>query len=288
MKYKLLFFFLIGLWGCKDQPEQIPAYLHIKPFEVDAQGDASWHKITEGWLYVNGEYLGAYSLPALVPVLAEGQSEVIVFPGVKENGILSTPNIYPLLKRWESKTVALVAGQTTDIQPATTYETGTIYPFGFGRGDFDGGSSIVFENRDDDEFTSYSLDTDGAFAGKSILMQMDTAHPLIEIASEQVTGLPTSGSPEVWLELHYQCDMTLFLFLLYSDANGSEAPQAVIGINPSASWNKIYINLTNALTFSQADTYRLFFRAPLPKDNMGNFSQLNGTVRIDNIRLLHL
>lgn len=288
MKYPLLFLFLISLFGCKDKPEQIPAYLSLKPFEVDAQGDASWHKITDGWLYVNGEYLGAYTLPALVPILAEGQSEVILFPGVKENGILATPNIYPLLTRWESNAVQLVAGQTTDIQPNTTYDLGTNYSFGIGRGDFDGGSSIVFEDRDDDEFTSFSLVTNGAFAGKSILMQMDTAHPLIEIATEQVSGLPTSGAPEVWLEMHYQCDMTFFLFLLYSDGAGPEASQAVIGINPSESWNKIYINLTNVLSLTQANTYRLFLRAPLPKDNTGNFSQLSGTVRVDNIRLLHL
>ncbi len=80
-----------------------------------------WQKITDGWLYVDGEYLGAYTLPAIVPVLAEGENEVILFPGVKENGIEATPNIYPYLTQF-AKHYTLNAGQTTAVQPVTDYD----------------------------------------------------------------------------------------------------------------------------------------------------------------------
>jgi hypothetical protein len=73
--------------GCKDNPEQIPVYLDIQPFKINETGPGKWQNITEAWLYVNGEFLGAYSLPAKVPVLAEGNTEIWVYPGVKENGI---------------------------------------------------------------------------------------------------------------------------------------------------------------------------------------------------------
>lgn len=288
MRHKLLFLCLIGLFGCKDQPEQIPAYLNLKPFIVNAQGDASWHKITEGWLYVNGEYLGAYTLPATVPILAEGQSTVWLYPGVKANGIYATPDIYPLLTRWESTTVNLVGGQTTDIQPSTVYDPATKFPFGIGRGDFDGGSSIIFENKDNDQTTTYSLTTEGAFAGSCLQMKLDTAHPIIEIATEAIAALPVLGLPEVWLELHYQCDMSFFLYLLYVNDLGSEVSYPVFQFNNSESLNKIYINLTNTLVDTHGTQYKLFFRAGLPKDTSGKFSQLDGTIRIDNIRLGHL
>ena len=288
MKYTLSLICLFTVLGCKDNPEQIPAYLYLKPFTVDAQGDASWHKLTEGWLYVNGEYLGAYTLPATVPVLAEGESDVLLFPGVKENGILATPNIYPLLTRWESKTVNLRGGQTTEIQPSTTYDPSIKFALGIGRGDFDGGSSVVLENRDSDPITTFSITDNGAFAGKCLLMEVDTAHPLIEIATEKVQNLPITGSPEVWLELHYKTDVPFYLYLLHSSNGGSESSQPVFQFNTAENWNKIYINVTQALTTTQADTYRLYFRTPLPRDITGNFSQLHGTVRLDNIRLVHL
>ena len=174
------------LSSCKDTPEQIPSYIRIEPFVVNAQGDASWHKITDGWLYVNGEYLGAYTLPAEVPILAEGPCNIIVFPGVKENGIATSPNIYPNLTRWDATGIALTPAQTTVVKPSTTYDQRAVFPFGAGRGDFDGGSNIVIENRDDDPDNGFSITSDSAFFGKCILMQVDTAHPLLDIATEKV------------------------------------------------------------------------------------------------------
>lgn len=281
--------FFICVWlGCKDQPEQIPAYLHIKPFTVNAQGDASWHKLTEGWLYVNGEYLGAYTLPATVPILAEGPSDVLVFPGVKQNGIAASPNIYPILTRWEGTGIQMTPAETTEIQPTTIYDPSAKFPFGAGRGDFDIGSSIILENRDDDPATTFSLSTDGAFAGKCILIELDTAHPVIEIATESVFNLPITGLPEVWLELHYKCDIPFDLYLLYTQAGGVEGSQGVFSFNPSENWNKIYLNLTQAITATQFNNYRLNFRARLPTDDQGKFTQLTGALRLDNLRITHL
>ncbi len=288
MKHRLLFVCLIAVLGCKDQPEQIPAYIRIKPFTVNAQGDASWHKLTEGWLYVNGEYLGAYTLPATVPVLAEGQTKVLLFPGVKANGIYASPDIYPLLSTWESTTVDLVAGQTTEIQPNTAYFAAVKFPFGAGRGDFDGGSSIVFENRDTDQATTFSFTTEGAFAGNCLQMKVDTAHPVIEIATEPVATLPVTGQPETWLEMHYQCDMPFFLYLLYINDFGLEDSYPVFQFNNSENLNKIYLNLTDPLVKTNGTNYKLFFRVGLPKDSNGRYTQLNGTVKLDNIRLGHL
>ncbi|MEO6759128.1 MAG: hypothetical protein ABIO24_06715, partial [Saprospiraceae bacterium] len=130
----------VVLWGCKDQPEAIPAYLEIKPFVVNAEGGAGWQKITEGYVYVNREYLGAYSLPASVPVLAEGSSLVFVYPGVKKNGIVATPDIYPFLLRHE-QTVDLTGGQSTSIQPVTSYDPDDKFSWNLDRTTFDGGSS---------------------------------------------------------------------------------------------------------------------------------------------------
>jgi hypothetical protein len=274
---------LLGFMACKDAPEQIPAYLHLKPFEVSAPGGAGWQKITDGWLYVNGIFLGAYTLPATVPVLAEGDSEVILFPGVKENGIEATPNIYPYLTRFV-KNYTLTAGQTTDIQPITDYDSDNVYAFGIGRGDFDGGSFIALENRDTDGLLDFSLSTEGAFSGKSLLMKVDTAHPVMDIATEKIENLPVLGSPEVWLELHYKTDIPFYLYMLSGPAQESEP---VYQFNVSEEWNKIYFNLTGTLVTTQQTEQRLYFRLSLPKDNSGGYSKNSGTVLIDNIRVVH-
>ena len=274
---------LLGAAGC-DEPEPIPAYLRIEPFIVNEKGGAGWQEITDGWLYVNDEFLGAYTLPATVPVLAEGECEILVFPGVKENGILATPNLYQFMKRYET-TLDLSPPGITAIQPQTEYPTDAVIPWGE-RGDFDGSSELQFVNRDGDDSTSYVLTTDSAYAGKSIRMQVDEDHPLIEIATEKVP-LPTTAEQEVWLELHYKNDVSFTLNLLSSTNNSSEFIQVVFLFNKSDGWNKIYINLTEFLVASLQEDHRLDFRVTLPKNEQGQYTQTSGKVMLDNIRLVH-
>ncbi len=209
---------------------------------------------------------------------------MILFPGVKENGIVGTPNIYPFLKRYETM-ATLTPAQNTIIHPATEYDGTASYPLG-NRGDFDSGSTLQFENRDDDDDTGYTLTTDSAFSGKSLLMKVDTAHWLMEIASEKVV-LPTSGNRQVWLEMNYKNDMPFTLFLLGTKGGGSESGQVIYQFNNSEDWNKIHLNLTEFLTASVQDDYRLFFISSLPRNESNQFSQMNGSVLMDNIRLAH-
>lgn len=269
--------------GC-DKPEQIPAYLQLEPFIINENGGAAWHEVTEGWLYVNDEFLGAYTLPATVPVLAEGESEVVLFPGVKENGIANTPNIFPFLARYDA-TVNLSPPGITTIQPETAYDptANNIWEL---QGTFDGAATLLFENRDSDTATTYVLTTNGAFADKSLQMEVDSLHPLIEIASEK-TPLPVTAAQEVWLELHYSNDMPFYLNLLGSTGGSEEFGQPVYLFNETEGWNKIYINLTEFLIAISQEEYRLDFRVILPKNEQGKYTQPSGKVMLDNIRLLH-
>lgn len=266
--------------GC-DKPEPIPTYLRIEPFVVNEKGGAEWQRITDGWLYVNTEFLGAYTLPAMIPILAEGNQKVTVFPGVKENGILVTPNIYPFLKRYEA-TVEFSPNDEPTISPSTAYDPTVVQPWGDG-GEFDGNTIVQFENRDGDGATGFELTTNGAFFGKSLRMEVDTAHPTIDIASQWVP-LPTTAAQEVWMELHHNNDIPFALYLL---SGPTEFAQPVYRFNRTEGWNKIYINLTEYLIVSLQEEHRLFFRVTLPKDEFGRYTQLKGKVMFDNIRLLH-
>jgi len=283
MKKLFLAASLLAVLGCNDQPEQIPVYLKINSFSVSAPGGTSWQKVTEGWLYVEGDFLGAYSLPALVPVLAEGEREVTIFPGVLENGIEATPNIYPYLTRFIKK-YTLNGGETMEVNPNTDYDANATFAFGLGRGDFDGGSFITLENRDSDAGLDVMLTEDGALAGKCILMQADTSHPIMDVATEVMMDIPVTGAPEVWLEMSYKTDVTFFLYLL---SGPQQRSNAVFQFNTSEEWNKIYINLTPTLVQFQESQQRLFFRLSLPRSSPGVYTQNSGTVRIDNIRLVH-
>ena len=126
--------------GCEvDGP--VASYVWIDSFDLNVssgQGTAS-ERITEGWFYANGEFLGAYSLPHEVPVIAEGLTEIQVFPGIKVNGIISTPNIYPFFARYEVD-VDLEPERTDTIRPETNYLSSVKFAY---LEDFETGNSFV-------------------------------------------------------------------------------------------------------------------------------------------------
>ena len=276
--------------ACKDQPEPIPAYVKLEPFTVNATGGAAAQKITDGWLYVNGEFLGAYTMPATVPILAEGQSEVWVFPGVKKNGIITTPDIYSMMVRHDQD-YTLTPGQTTVVQPVTKYDDDTVYPWDLVRASFDGFGSVLLEDRDDNAGLNFRVTDSDAFGGtgKSVLLEVDTAHqaPLMEIATEEVT-LPTAGAQQTWLELNYKNEIPFQLWLVGTKSSQpNELMQFVYQFNVSEDWNKTYFNLTEFVVAMQQDKYRLFFVVELPTDNAGKYTREKAAVRLDNMRLLH-
>lgn len=271
--------------ACKDSPEQIPAYLDLKAFTVLETGAAKWQDIQEGWVYVNGDFLGAYSLPAQVPVLAEGNSEVLVYPGVKENGIEDAPIIYDFLANYEVK-VDLKPGALTQINPTTKYKTSIFFPWPINRTTFDGTSSIVFDDRDTDQATSYELTNEGGFDGRYLRMKVDSLHSTIAIASES-SDLPINGNEQVWLEINRINDVNFTFYLIGLSNGGSEQQFPVYAFTKTDVWKKTYLNLTQFLVRSGEDKHRLYFQVQLPRDSKGNFTQSTGTVGLDNIRLVH-
>lgn len=284
--FVILCFFALFLPACKDEPERIPAYVRIEPFDVDAVGGADWQKITDAWVYVGDRFLGGYSLPALVPVLDEGDVNILIFPGVKENGQVSTPGVYPFLQRYEGM-VRLDPAQTTTVQPLTRYLPEAVFPWTVERASFNN-SPIVLEDRDGNPATTFELVTQGAFEGRSVRLAVDTTNTINEIVTEAVENLPNTGAQQVWLELHYRNDLPFELWLLGTDINNTfEDAQPIFQFVPSANWNKIYFNLTEFVIRLQQQKHRLFFRVALRKNNAGQFEQTQGEVFLDNMRLLH-
>ena len=282
----LLLALLATLSACKDQAEQIPAYLSIQPFTVNAEGGAALQKITDGWLYVNGEFLGAYTLPSTVPILAEGESEIVVYPGVKENGIAATPNLYPFMVKYVGK-ATLSPAQTTEVRPVTSYDPDVKFAWTLDRSSFDGGSSVVIKDRDGDTSRVFKILPGMGFSGKGLVMEVDTPHVVMEIDTEKA-DLPTTREYPTWLELHYKCDIEFSLSLAGDNNPGAEQISAVYRFNPTdGAWNKIYINLTESLLASKQARHGLYFRAFLGRNVNGQYDKTKGTVQLDNIRVLH-
>ena len=62
-KYIFLIVVTMAAWSC-NQNEQIAAYITIEPFEFTPGDDnIQSAKISDAWIYVDNEFLGAFELP---------------------------------------------------------------------------------------------------------------------------------------------------------------------------------------------------------------------------------
>ncbi len=137
---------LIFLSSCDliNPSEQIPAYVHLDEYTFEAgpgMGSSS-HNISEVWVYDNGTILGVYDLPADVPILLEGNTELSFFAGIKNNGMSSHRIQYPFYQGYY-ETVNLAPLKVDTISPTFSYKEN---------------ASILFESSFEDASTGF-IDT---------------------------------------------------------------------------------------------------------------------------------
>lgn len=120
--------FVISLFisGCyKFEGEQtVPSYLSIDTirFSTDyATQGSNTHNISDAWVYVNGQLIGAFELPATFPVLARGKQRLEIRPGIKLNGIAATRVPYPFMKPIVLENFSFYEDSIVSINPQTTY-----------------------------------------------------------------------------------------------------------------------------------------------------------------------
>jgi hypothetical protein len=84
---------IIGAFGCNaiNPAEKVPTYIQIDSVQVlnmvPAKHGSVSHKITDVWVYYNLQLLGAFELPAKIPVLADGKGQLQVVAGIWDNGL---------------------------------------------------------------------------------------------------------------------------------------------------------------------------------------------------------
>lgn len=282
---------LIASCSVLDTPEQIPAYIHVAPFELTTnQGTqgSNDHKITDVWVFAGGQNIGVYSLPATLPVLLDQDPDIQLFPGIKKNGISASPVIYPFYDRFRY-TGDLRAAQVDTLFPVTTYipeatfslidRFDVSHTFKF---DLDGNlnTRIEITNNVDEVF-------EGGGSGRIVL---DTVNTIIEVGSQSTfSDLPTNGQP-IYVELNYRSDVELAISLVGFDQAGTSFPGSVLFLNPKATWNKVYFDVTDSvLYFSDAATqgFRILLAARMPANSDGIFTLTKARIYIDNLKLVH-
>lgn len=281
----LSFAFILLIGSCtKTSIEEIPSYLAIDTMSISTtsfQGTAS-QNIFDAWVYADNELIGAFEMPAQFPVLKSGTSVLTIFAGIKLNGINETRVPYPFYQQI-SKTVNLEREQVTELgHMKFAYVEGTKFAW---KESFEQGNlSLDPTARSEVNFVRTALPELAAafpyetneYAAK-VVIPADTL--VFECVSHDSFELPTSGT-SVFLELNYKSNNPFTVGLFVNSTVVSQ--RSVLVVNPSSTWNKIYINFTPTISnFTDADSFRVFFTA------MKSTTDANAEIKFDNIKLVH-
>ena len=292
---KLLAFLplLVLATACTDRKASIPAYITINDFTVETDyskfGTAS-SNITTVWVEANGEELGVFELPVRFPIIANGQTEIRVIPGIDLNGLTSYRNQYDFYKTF-TRTYSIGQGQEITLasanrqNPVTTYDSDVNV---IKLEDFEGAgvnfqqtqksdTSLYLTSDASEIFSQDGLNEPNTNSGK---VTMPYGNSLVEFESIQSYQLPTFGA-NVYLEVNYKCDVPV-TFGVFVNNQGSRVQAPVVAVKPTTTWKKIYINLvTEVSAYPNADSYQLFFGAT------NTNSAAKPQIFIDNLKLVY-
>ncbi len=278
----LALFFLTSCQKNNLQPG-IPAFIKVESLglttDYSIEGTNS-HKITDVWVYVDDQSIGAFEMPATIPVLKNGEGVLKLQPGIKINGIATTRIPNPFYKPIIINNFNFVSDSIIKVGGNTTYWESVTFVW---QEDFEGVAiSIDTTSKSETKMVLTPTGTDqtfeGAHSGKIVL---DEDHNIYEGASFEAYELPTDGTPVI-LEMDYK-NTAMFTVGIFAQSSSQIIQDPLIYLNPKDDWNKIYINLTNKLWVTSDDIidFKIFFGALL-QDN-----ETEAVILIDNIKLIY-
>lgn len=277
---------LFLLSSCKKYKPAEAAFF-IKPEAITVtptsttQGSGS-HKITDLWLYVNGKFQGAYPTGNLIPIITKNENvKINILAGIKNNGISDTRISWPF---YDFITIdTLVESGITINRPITfKYNPNTKFEW---MENFEGPGYTLIKSVGNVNGGGTSAVTWGtcapsdAFEGKSAVVDLSGMFTgaVAQLESSVTHTLPLA-SANVYLEINYKCSERFEVGVI----SGTTSKEAIF-VAPSERWNKIYIQLADALNRTPTSTaQKVYFKMIKTEDNP------SPKMYLDNIKVIYL
>lgn len=260
--------------GCNtiNPAEKVPTYIHIDSFSFETK---DLHDIRYAWVYYNNNPVGAFDLPATVPIITSGTGEVKVLPGIPINGRAERPLAYPFYKGY-SYTLAESPGKTVKISPVTGYfdsvKKTIISEFESGITRFAkwGGTATIVSASDP------ALILDGNGSG------MVTLPSPADSSIDSTRNSFKVGYSAAFIEFDYKSSVNCVLGMTATLGSVITTDIEYLGgvLPGDDKWQKFYLNITSFVNRYQGGDYYLFIKTTVPNGQTG------GRLLIDNIKLV--
>lgn len=263
---------LLFLFSCNPEVE-IPAYLYVEKADFIAanfeQEGTSSSKITNIRVRVNGQTIGSFSLPALVPVIANGNTDIAIDAGIKLNGLSQQRPEYPFYTPYETR-INLTKGKIDTIVSVFNYVDYIKFAL---KEDFESAGlkfssvseSKVLEKTQESSLLFHYPNEPNNFSGIIQLPFQDTIN-FFEIKTTDPIYLDATSTTVCFVEMNYRFEenVEIGIYAYSSSSAYSNRQYSICNIigTPDSEWGKIYINLTDVMldatvnmTMSHFDIY---------------------------------
>lgn len=272
---------LFSVTGCIESWEGDPFVLHVESMAIvtdETEGTAS-SRIEEVWVYSSTDVLGAFPLPADIPLSPDalGSSpELVLSAGIRANAISSTRQPYPFydaftyapdLEFGGRDTLNLILGYTDEAQVinAEDFETSNRFE------ELSTSTAAIVRTESPD----WVLEGDG-----SGLIQLTASEAVLTSNTNEQQFNLTTNRP-VWLELDYACDQPFWIGLKVANAETAQRYPILLLKSTEMSPNKIYLDLGPMVRSTpDATQYEILL------DAIYDGSQDTTTVVVDNFKLV--
>jgi len=276
MKKIAYFLILTVLTSCqKEETGGIPAYLKIENISLGENDFTS--AITDAWVYINGQLQGVYELPAKFPVLEQGNANIKVYAGIKNNGISSDRVIYPFYSA-DTINKVLTINSTTEIYPTVNMKVNIEGKFEDFESGYSFNSDTRFQKLANGPYGDYGSLSLNSLSDADSIFFTEINYKDFPLSFDNV---PQQGSP-TYLELDYNSNTTFLVGMYITSPNSPTIERELLWINPKDAWNKIYVDLTQWVSEAiGAETFSIFIR--MQRDS----NLVQNKLDFDNIRIIH-
>jgi hypothetical protein len=279
---------------------EIPAYIYVDKVDFIAtdpskEGTSS-SKISNIRVTVNGKDIGTYPLPALVPVIASGNTDVKIEAGIKLNGVSQQRPPYPLYKPY-TETINLKKGMIDTIEAVFHYYEVVEFPlkedFESAGLAFSSNTGAALNKTQDTSLLFHYPNERNNFSGIIQLPFEDTVY-FFEIKTTSPLRFNSLSATDCFVEINY-CfteDVEIGIYAHSKNSSTSITRQYsicnIIGSSDNMGdhpqWGKIYVNLTdimaNATTAMNMTHFDIYMKCGIPRDKTARFL-------FDNIKVAH-
>lgn len=284
MRMKLLFIRLlvvVGLASCGlgDSEKPVPFFLNLKSPEVTEpiQGVKGTHKITEAWVFADGQIQGLFPVPGTAALhLTSEKTEIKILAGIKNNGMNDNPVFYPFLKE-----VPLVlnpeANKTYDVPLNFSYSEGTKFSV---NENFESSNIFTFNLDNKTGPKLVSTKEQSRTGQNSGVVVLNNSNNFVEVATETSVPKGANSRGESYVEFDYKGEGEIAVGIAKSQ-NGVFRVEYLLFVPAKTDWNHIYVDFTDKISPNDFDSYKML----LAFTKTGNSAE--SKVYIDNYKHVH-